>query len=75
MLKSLTETYSDLEGKCNTFLFFWSLRGVMTKLLNCSLEVCEFELYSRYYVHYGTNTIGKTMNLFIPPEMHVIGVL
>ena len=29
------------------------------------LEVREFELLSRYYVHFWTNTIGKCMNPFI----------
>ena len=37
----------------------------MTEVLNCSLEVNEFKLQSRYYVHFLTNTLGKDMNPFI----------
>ena len=35
----------------------------MTKVLNCSLEVSEFEIQSRYYVHFRTNTFGKGIEL------------
>ena len=36
-----------------------STAGVMAKVLDCSLEVSEFELQSRYYVHFRINTLGK----------------
>ena len=32
-------------------------RGVMVKVMDC-----EFELQSRNYVHFRTNTLGKGMN-------------
>ena len=38
---------------------------VMVKVLNCSLEVSEFKLQMRYYVHLWTNTLGKGMNPLI----------
>ena len=38
----------------------------MTKVLNCSLGVPEFELQSHYYVYFRTDTLEKGMNLFIP---------
>ena len=38
----------------------------MTEVLNSGLEVSEFELFSRYYVHFWTNTPGKGMNPLIP---------
>ena len=38
----------------------------MAKMLNCNLEVKEFELQFLYYVHLLTNTLRKGMNLFIP---------
>ena len=37
------------------------------KALDCRIVVCEFKLQSRYYVHFQTNTLGKTMNLLILP--------
>ncbi len=37
-------------------------RGVMVKAMDCGIVVCEFELQSRYYVHFRTNTLGKSMN-------------
>ena len=44
-------------------------RDVMAKVMDCGLEVCEFELQSRFYVHFQTNTIRKGMNSLIPPAM------
>ena len=34
----------------------------MVKVLDCSLEVSEFEHKSRYYVHFQTNNLSKDMN-------------
>ena len=31
--------------------------------------VSEFELQSRYYIHFQTNTLGKGMNPLILPSM------
>ena len=39
----------------------------MVILLNCDIGVSEFELQSRYYVHFWTNVLAKDMNLQIPP--------
>ena len=36
--------------------------GVVVKVLDCRIVESEFELQSRYYVHFRTNTIGKGMN-------------
>ena len=41
-------------------------RGVMVKALDCGIVVSEFELQSRYYVHFRTNTLGKVMSPLIP---------
>ena len=41
----------------------------MTKVLDCSLEVNEFELKSSYYIHFWANTIRKGMKPFISPPM------
>ena len=37
--------------------------GVMMKAMDCRIVICEFELQSRYHVHFRTNTLGKGMNL------------
>ena len=39
------------------------LRGVMVKAMDCGIVVSEFEYQSRYYVHFGTNTFEKSMNI------------
>ena len=53
------------------FFFLWkSLCGIMAKVLNRGLEISEFELQSRYYVHFRT-TFGKSMNPVIPPPSMV----
>ena len=44
-------------------------RGVMVKAMHCGIIVSEFELQSRYYVLFWTNTRGKGINLFILPAM------
>ena len=42
------------------------LSDVVAKVLDCKIVVCEFELQSRYYVHFRTKTFEKTMSTFIP---------
>ena len=37
-------------------------RGVMVKVMDCGIVVGEFELQSRYYVHFRTNILGKGIN-------------
>ena len=38
---------------------------VVAKVWNCNSVVSEFELQSRTYVHFQTNTVGKGMNTLI----------
>ena len=38
----------------------------MAKALDSSLEVSEFKLLSRYYVHFRTNTLEKGITFLIP---------
>ena len=44
-------------------------RGVMVKAIDCGIVLCEFELQSRYCVHFRTNTLGKAMNPLILTAM------
>ena len=44
-------------------------RCIMVKAMDSGIVVCEFELKSRYYVHFRTNTLGKGMNPLILPAM------
>ena len=44
-------------------------RGVMLKAMYCGIVVSEFELQSRYYVHFRANTLEKGMNPLILPAM------
>ena len=41
----------------------------MVKAMDCEIVVSEFELQSRYYVYFQTNTFGKGMNPLILPAM------
>ena len=43
--------------------------GVMVKALVCRIVLREFELESRYYVHFRKNTLWKGMNPLILPSM------
>ncbi len=44
--------------------------GVIVKAMDGEIVAREFELKSRYYVHFRINTLGKGMNPFIPPVMN-----
>ena len=41
------------------------LRDVVAKVLDCDAAVSEFELQSRYYIHFKTNTLGKGTNAHV----------
>ena len=43
--------------------------GVMVKVMDYGIVVSEFELQSRYYIHFWPNTLGKGMNPLILPAM------
>ena len=45
------------------------LHDVMVKAMDCGIVISEFELQSRYYVHFRTNAHGKGMNPLILPVM------
>ena len=47
----------------------WSPCEVMANVLNCILEVSEFEFRSRNCIYFQTNTYGKVMNSLIPLVM------
>ena len=34
----------------------------MVKVMDCEIVESEFKLKSRYYIHFRTNTFGKSMN-------------
>ena len=44
-------------------------RGIMVKALDCGIVVSEFELQSRYYVQFRTDTLGKGMDSLIIPAI------
>ena len=39
--------------------------GVVANVLDCDIVVSEFELQSRYYIPFQTNTLGKDINTLI----------
>ena len=45
------------------------LAALLVKTLDSRIVVSEFELQSRYYVHFRTNTIGKGMKPLILPSI------
>ena len=50
-------------------------RGVMVKVMDCRIVLIEFELQSRYYVLFRTNTLRKGMNTLILPAVDEIVLL
>ena len=61
--------YHPYISKPQVFLYRGCPRGVMVKTMDCGIEVREFILQSRYYVHFRANTLGKGMNPLILPAM------
>ena len=53
--------YLKMYGGCS--------RGEMVKALDCGIVANEFELQSRYYVHFRTNNLGRCINPFVLPAM------
>ena len=43
--------------------------------MDLDIVISDFELKSRYYVYFRTNTIGIDMNSLIPPDMGQIAPL
>ena len=41
----------------------------MVKAMDCEIVISEFEIQSRYYVHFRKNTHKKCMNPLILPAM------
>ena len=40
-------------------------RDVVADVLDCNIEVKEFEIQSRYYVHFWTNTLVNGINSLV----------
>ncbi len=57
-----------MDGLHSSSYFEGVSRGVMVKAMVCEIVAREFELQSRYYVHFRTNTLGKGMNPLYPPS-------
>ena len=47
----------------------WKPNGVVATDLDDEILVCDFELTSRYYVQFPTNTFSKGMNPLSSPVM------
>ena len=47
---------------------FGNTYGIVANVLNCDIEVSEFELQLRYYIHFRTNSLEKATNSLIPPR-------
>ena len=44
------------------------VHDVVAKIMDRDIVVNEFELYSHYYVHFRTKTLGKDTTPFTPPS-------
>ena len=49
--------------------------GIVAYVLDCNIVVSKFELQLCYDIHFWTNTLGKGMNLLIPPVVSITTVL
>ena len=56
----------------STYLFYMRLiRDGVVNVLNCDILVKEFELQSRYYVYFQTDTRANGINPLIPSKLGV----
>ena len=58
-----------------TLKWIYPKNGVVAKVPGCDIVVNEFELQSRYIIHFRTNTIGKGINHLISRAMNIISLL
>ena len=58
----VSRNFLRIQANLNNALVWMVSRGVMVKAMDCGIIESEFELLSRYYVHFRTNTLGKGMN-------------
>ena len=47
-------------------IYMRNLLDIVANLQDCDIVVNEFELSSRYYVHFQTNELENSMNSLIP---------
>ena len=40
--------------------------SVVANMLDCDIVVSKFDVQSRYYVHFWTNTFKQSMSLYLP---------
>ena len=43
----------------------------MAYVLGCNIMVHKFKLWSQYYIHFRSNTLGNVKNTLIPPQLWV----
>ena len=71
LLRIVTYSYDYLHliiimNYLKSYNFLPKKGGVMAKVVDCSLEVREFNFH---YVHFWTNTLEKGINILILPAM------
>ena len=53
--------------------FIWeNPHGVMVSVLDSNLDVSEFKLWSCYYIHFRTDTLGKGINPLICHRLYSV---
>ena len=68
-----TKQFPDTQSDKKAFLFCntqGSLRGFLAYVLDFDIVVSEFDLQSRHYVHFQTDTLEKGMNSLKPPPSY-----
>ena len=63
-MEGLVNTHTHTHTQTQFILFRGKdyIRGILVKVLDGGVIVCEFDLQSHYYVHFWTNTFEKGMN-------------
>ena len=55
-----------MKAKLYQKLWWMSLCGIVVNLLDFDIGVREFELMLRYFIHFWTNSHGKSIKTLIP---------
>ena len=67
--KEIKSIYLSIYLSISVYLLQSALRGVMAKVMDCGLDMSEFEPRSRKYIHFRTNTPVKVSTPLSPPQL------
>ena len=63
ILRAIPVKYGQISTEITNYIP--PVQDIIVKAMDCGIMINKFEVESRYYIHFGTNTLGKGMNPLI----------